>query len=152
EARGRNVVKEHDWNHRMTQLINQVVSETPNDARAISWLSAAVGFSRATYYRQRRPQLQPPADRAELERRQAIQRIALEMPTYGHRPMAAELQRQNLPTGRDRVLRYMREGNLLCRRRRTFVATTDSKHSLHVFPNLTRDLTVTQVDQLWVAD
>jgi transposase InsO family protein len=136
----------------MTQLINQVVSEGPNDARAISWLSAAVGVSRATYYRQRIQQVQPTADHAETERRQAIQRIALEMPTYGHRPMTAELQRQNLPTGRDRVLRYMREANLLCRRRRAFVATTDSKHSLRVFPNLAWDLTVTEVDQLWVAD
>ncbi len=136
----------------MTQLINQAVSETANDARAIGWLSAAVGVSRTTYYRQRIQQVQPAADRAETERRQAIQRIALEMPTYGHRPMAAELQRQNLPTGRDRVLRYMREANLLCRRRRAFVATTDSKHSLKVFPNLTRDLSLTAIDQLWVAD
>lgn len=136
----------------MTQLINQVVSEAPNDARAITGLSAAVGVSRATYYRQRDQPVQPLADRAETERRQAIQRIALEMPTYGHRPMTAELQRRDLPTGRDRVMRYMREANLLCRRRRAFVATTDSNHSLKVFPNLARDLTLTEVDQLWVAD
>jgi putative transposase len=136
----------------MTQLITQVVSETPNDARAIKGLSAAVGVSRATYYRQRDQKAPRLADRAETERRRAIQRIALEMPTYGHRPMTAELQRRDLPTGRDRVLRYMREQNLLCRRRRAFVATTDSRHSLKVFPNLARDLTLTEVDQLWVAD
>jgi transposase InsO family protein len=135
----------------MIRLINQVVSEGANGARAITWLSAAVGLSRATYYRQRRtPELTP--NRAETERRQAIQRIALEMPTYGYRPMTAELQRQGLPTGRDRVLRYMREANLLCRRRRAFVATTDSRHALKVFPNLARDLPVTDIDQLWVAD
>jgi len=137
----------------MTQLINQVVSEAPNNARAIGPLSMAVGLSRATFYRQRRtPVSQRGPDRAETERRQAIQRIALEMPSYGYRPMTAELQRRGLPTGRDRVLRYMREANLLCRRRRAFVATTDSKHSLKVFPNLARDLTLTEVDQLWVAD
>jgi putative transposase len=136
----------------MTQLINQVISDRPNNVRAISGLSAAVGISRATYYRQSDQKTAPLADHAEIERRQAIQRIALEMPTYGHRPMTAELQRRDLPTGRDRVLRYMREANLLCRRRRAFVATTDSNHSLKVFPNLARDLTVTEVDQLWVAD
>jgi putative transposase len=135
----------------MTQLINQVISEQPHHTRALSGLSAAVGISRATYYRQS-DQTAPLADHAEIERHQAIQRIALEMPTYGHRPMAAELQRRDLPTGRDRVLRYMREANLLCRRRRAFVATTDSNHSLKVFPNLARDLTLTGVDQLWVAD
>jgi len=136
----------------MTQLINQVVSERPNDARAITGLSAAVGLSRATYYRQRDQKTPPLADGTETERRQAIQRIALEMPTYGHRPMTAELQRRGLPTGRDRVLRYMREANLLCRRRRAFVATTDSHHAFKVFPNLARNLVVTEIDQLWVAD
>jgi putative transposase len=135
----------------MTQLITQVVNEMP-EARAIKGLSAAVGVSRATYYRQRDQKAPRLAGRAETERRRAIQRIALEMPTYGHRPMTAELQRRDLPTGRDRVLRYMREENLLCRRRRAFVATTDSRHSLKVFPNLARDLTLTEVDQLWVAD
>jgi hypothetical protein len=47
----------------------------------------------------------------EQRRRQRIEEIALTMPTYGHRPMTAELQHRRLPTGRDRVLRYMREAN-----------------------------------------
>src|ERR1051325_1641313 len=135
----------------MTQLINQV-SQTSPDARAINRLSTAMGISRATYYRQRHDESGRCTDQTETERRPMIQRIALEMPTYGHRPMTAELERRNLPTGRDRVLRYMREENLLCRRRRAFITTTDSNHSLKVFPNLARDLTVTEVDQLWVAD
>jgi transposase InsO family protein len=46
----------------------------------------------------------------------------------------------------------MREAELLCRCRRAFVTTTDSRHDLKVFPNLTRDLKVTAIDQLWVAD
>jgi transposase InsO family protein len=89
---------------------------------------------------------------AEQRRRETIQAIALEMPNYGHRSITAELQRRKLSTGRDRVLRYMREADLLCRRRRAFVTTTDSKHDFKVFPNLTRDLKVTAVNQLWVAD
>lgn len=135
----------------MTALVTEVASEARSGARAIKGLSAAVGVSPASFYRYRQvvPPLQAAGERAV---RQAIQQIALEMPSYGHRPMTAELQRRHLPTGRDRVLRYMREANLLCRRRRAFVTTTDSKHSLKVFPNLTRDLQLTAVDQLWVAD
>jgi transposase InsO family protein len=136
----------------MTQLITQVVSETPNDARALGGLSAAVGVSRATFYRHRRRMQPAEPSQAERQARQAIQEVALEMPSYGHRPMTAELQRRGLSVGRDRVLRYMREANLLCRRRRAFVATTDSRHGLKVFPNLARDLVVTNIDQLWVAD
>jgi transposase InsO family protein len=132
----------------VTQSIEKVVRETPSNARAIRQLSAAVGVSRATFYRQRQPAIRP---LAEQQRRQAIHCIALEM-RYGHRPMTAALQRIALATGRDRVLRYMREENLLCRPRRAFVATTDSQHTQPVFPNLTRELVLTAPNQLWVAD
>jgi putative transposase len=137
----------------MTPLITQVSSEVDTGARAIKELSAAVLVSRSSYYRLRRQKTKVPKLPApEQRRRERIQEIALEMPNYGHRCMTAELQRRKLRTGRDRVLRYMREADLLCRRRRAFVATTDSKHDLKVFPNLTRDLKVTAIDQLWVAD
>ena len=135
----------------MTQLITQVASEAPTGARAIKELSAAVGVSPATYYR-RQTAVPVTAKCGEPEVRQAIQQIALEMPSYGHRPMTAELQRRGWSAGRERVLRYMREDNLLCRRRRPFVSTTDSKHALKVFPNLARELVVSGPDQLWVAD
>ena len=137
----------------MIPLIKQVTSERDNGARAIKELSAAVSVSRSSYYRHRRKKLRPRSVPATEQRRRAtIETIALEMPNYGHRPMTAELQRRRLPTGRDRVLRYMREAQLLCRRRRAFMATTDSNHGLPVFPNLTKDLTVTAINQLWVAD
>ena len=137
----------------MIPLITQVTSETDNGARAITELSAAVSVSRSSYYRHRRRQSRTRSMPAtERRRRAAIEAIALDMPNYGHRPMTAELQRRRLQTGRDRVLRYMREANLLCRRRRAFRSTTDSNHDLPVFPNLTRDLTVTTINQLWVAD
>jgi transposase InsO family protein len=137
----------------MIPLIEQVTSERDNAARAIKELSAAVSVSRSSYYRHRGQKQKPRSLPAtEARRRAAIEAIALEMPNYGHRPMTAELQRRRLYTGRDRVLRYMREAGLLCRRRRAFKTTTDSNHDLPVFPNLTRDLTVTTINQLWVAD
>jgi putative transposase len=46
----------------------------------------------------------------------------------------------------------MCQDNLLCLRKRKFVVTTDSDHSLPVYPNLTRALTLTGLDQLWIAD
>lgn len=137
----------------MTQLISQVASESPYGAGAIKVLSAAVGVARASFYRHRR-YVVPTADSnlAETELRRTIEGIALEMPNYGYRSITAELQRRGLLVNRKHVLRLMRQDNLLCRRKRSFVATTDSNHSLKVFPNLARELTVTAVDQLWVAD
>jgi putative transposase len=135
----------------MTQLITQVMSERPTGARAITALSAAVGISRATYYRHRAAPSRRP-NQSEADLRQMIADIALAMPTYGYRPMTAELQRRGLRINRKRVLRLMRQDQLLCRPRRRFMATTDSRHSLPIFPNLAGELKVTAVDQLWVAD
>jgi putative transposase len=137
----------------MIKLITQVASESPHGARAIKVLSAAVGVSRASFYRHRqRPAAALIPKQSETKLRQTIERIALEMPTYGYRPMTAELHRRGLLVNRKHVLRLMRQDSLLCRRKRSFVATTDSAHSLKVFPNLARDLVVTAIDQLWVAD
>jgi transposase InsO family protein len=137
----------------MTKLISQVASESPHGARAIKVLSAAVGVSRASFYRHRhRTAPAPGLNQAEIELRRTIERIALEMPTYGYRPMTAELHRRGLLVNRKHVLRLMRQDHLLCRRKRSFVSTTDSAHSLKVFPNLARGLMPTAVDQLWVAD
>jgi transposase InsO family protein len=137
----------------MSKLITQVASESSHGARAIKVLSAAVGVSRASFYRHRhRAAPAPGPNQAETELRRTIERIALEMPTYGYRPMTAELRRRGLLVNRKHVLRLMRQHNLLCRRKRSFIITTDSAHSLKVFPNLTRQLAVTAVDQLWVAD
>lgn len=54
--------------------------------------------------------------------------------------------------GRERVQRWMREGNRLCLRRRKLVVTTDSDHNRRVDPNVACDLVLGDIHQLWVAD
>jgi len=46
----------------------------------------------------------------------------------------------------------MRQDNLLCVRRRSFVVTTDSRHHLPIYPNLACQIIPTAINQLWVAD
>jgi putative transposase len=87
-----------------------------------------------------------------MEIRDEMQKIALEWPTYGYRRMTIELQRRGFDVQYKRVLRMMREDNLLCVRRRKFAVTTDSRHDLPVYPNLARSMEVTGINQLWVAD
>jgi putative transposase len=85
--------------------------------------------------------------------RDAIQRIALENRHYGYRRIARQLRREGLAVNHKRVLRLMRQDNLLCLRKRPFVPmTTDSKHGWRIVPNLARGLELTGLDQLWVAD
>jgi len=72
---------------------------------------------------------------------------------YGYRRIAAQLRRQGFVVNHKRVLRLMRQDNLLVLRRRPFVpVTTDSRHHWSVVPNLARGLVPTALDQLWVAD
>jgi putative transposase len=87
-----------------------------------------------------------------LELRDAIQRIALEFPSYGWPRMTRELQRRGWVVNHKRVYRVMREDNLLCLRKRKFVVTTDATHDLPAYPNLAREMIVTGLNQLWVAD
>jgi putative transposase len=49
-------------------------------------------------------------------------------------------------------LRLMRQDNLLCLRHKAFLVTTDSRHTLPVYPNLARGFMPSGVNQLWVAD
>lgn len=112
-------------------------------------LCQMTGLSRAGFYRWRAPRHETPV---EMELRDQMQKVALESPAYGYRRVAAELQRQGFAVNHKRVLRMMREDNLLCVRQRAFVVTTDSRHNLPVYPNLAREMTPTAINQLWVAD
>jgi putative transposase len=115
----------------------------------VNRLCEVAGVSRAGYYRflQRRE-----AQEGDMDLRSAIQAIALEWPAYGYRRVQVELRDRGWAVNRKRVLRLMRADNLLCLRRRKFVLTTDSKHGLPIYPNLAKDMVLTGIDKLWVAD
>jgi transposase InsO family protein len=108
------------------------------------------GVSRASYYRfDENAETGPDPD---MDLRDAIQRIALDWPVYGRRRMTQELRRRGWTVNHKRVHRIMSEDNLLCLRKRKFVATTDSNHGRKVYPNLAREMVLTGMDQLWRAD
>lgn len=116
---------------------------------SIADMCALAELSRAGYYRFLTT---PAAGDKDIDLRDAIQRIALEFPTYGRPRMTEELHRRGWQVGPNRVYRIMREDNLLCLRRRKFVVTTNSNHDRPIYPNLARDMVLTGIDQLWVAD
>ncbi len=105
--------------------------------------------SRAGFYRWRGD---GPREDADMELRDQIQRIAVEWPCYGSRRITRELRQRGQHVNRKKVQRLMREDNLLCLRKRRFIVTTESDHGFTVYPNLARDLVLTGIDQLWVAD
>jgi transposase InsO family protein len=115
----------------------------------VSALCAMTGLNRASYYRWLTPRPESPV---EMELRDEMQKIALRFPAYGYRRITAEMQRSGFEVNHKRILRLMREDNLLCIRHKAFLVTTDSRHNLPVYPNLARQITPSGINQLWVAD
>ena len=90
--------------------------------------------SRAGFYRYL--QEKTPVEE-DMELRAAIQQIVLEhRRRYGYRRVSAELRRRGMLANHKRVVRIMREDNLLAVQPRQFVVTTDSNHELEVYLNL----------------
>ena len=83
---------------------------------------------------------------------EAMHAIKDEFEAYGWRRMQAALGQQGWVVNHKKLKRLMREHGLNARRRRRYVATTNSDHDQPIFPNRTRDMTVEGPDQLWVAD
>jgi transposase InsO family protein len=113
-------------------------------------MCALAGVSRSAYYR-RWGQSAPLREETAL--RDVIQRLALANRHYGYRRIGALLRRDGWCVNHKRLVRIMREDNLLCLRKPLFKPpTTDSRHSWRVWPNLARHLSPMAINQLWVAD
>jgi transposase InsO family protein len=108
------------------------------------------GVSRAGFYRYWEESAPRQADTAL---RDAIQQVIVERRFYGYRRVQRELRQRGQCVNAKRVLRLMREDNLLCLRTRRFApVTTDSQHGWRVWPNLARGLVTRNLNELWVAD
>ena len=105
-----------------------------------------MGILRSTYY------YKPKGKPSDMDLAEVIEEIALNFPSYGYRRITAELHRDDIKVNHKRVLRLMRDNNLLCRAVKAFRATTDSSHGLKKYPNLIDDLVPYRIDQLWHAD
>lgn len=109
-----------------------------------------MGLPRSSYYY--RSESRHCRLRVDADLRDRIEMIVLEYPYYGYRRVTKELRRRGISVNHKRVQRLMRQEGLLCRRRKRFLATTDSRHSYRLYPNLARDLEVDGPNQLWLAD
>jgi len=107
-----------------------------------------MNIARSTFY-YRRKTASPEKDAGIIDR---IEAICLEFPGYGYRRVAKQLQHEELVINHKKVLRLMRESDLLCRARRKKAKTTNSKHPFPRYPNLLKDIVVSGMNQVWLAD
>ena len=107
-----------------------------------------MNIAKSSFYYQ--PAAEPAARDADLKDR--IEAICLDFPRYGYRRVTAQLKRDKLLVNHKRVLRLMRESDLLCRVKRRWMKTTDSMHGFPRYPNLLRDMAVRHLNQVWLSD
>jgi len=81
-----------------------------------------------------------------------IEAICLEFPRYGYRRVTHQLKHEGWAINHKRILRLMRESDLLCQVRQKRVKTTDSRHRFPRYPNLIKGMVIDQLNQVWLAD
>ncbi|MGK7371232.1 MAG: IS3 family transposase [Candidatus Halalkalibacterium sp. M3_1C_030] len=116
-------------------------------------MSEVFGVSRSGYYSW---MSREPSDRAKENQRLLglIKKIWLKSgKTYGSPRIHQQLLRQGEQLSRRRVARLMRKEGIQSQIRPKWVATTDSKHTLPVAPNLLdQEFAAGRLGQVWVSD
>ncbi|HEY1871525.1 MAG TPA: IS3 family transposase, partial [Chitinophagaceae bacterium] len=69
-----------------------------------------------------------------------------------HQMLKEDLLLHNITIGRDRFYELLREHNLLIKRKKRYMVTTDSNHFFYKWPDLRIELKVSAIEQLWVSD
>ena len=119
----------------------------------ITTLCRVIAVSKAGYYDWRERELTPSCDRLALE---TAARAGHERgrQTYGPKRLRRELAEAGFKLSLAAVKRLRKRLGLRCKHIRKYKATTDSRHSLPVAPNLLdrRFTSGTAPNQIWVAD
>jgi len=91
--------------------------------------------------------------------RSEVEKLIIDFPKYGYRMMTKQLKKSGFQirgklVNHKRVLRIMRENNLLCEIKKSFINTTNSNHDFFKYPNLLKkeDIKITHLNQVWVSD
>jgi len=110
-----------------------------------------MNLARSTFYRRRKTR-NPDRMKSEADLIDRIETICLEFPRYGYRRVTEQLKRDRWLVNHKRVLRLMRESDLLCRVKRHWTKTTDSQHGFPRYPNLIKGTNISRLNQVWLSD
>lgn len=69
-----------------------------------------------------------------------------------YKMLKEDMSKHKIKIGRDRFYLLLKRHNLLIKRRKRYVITTDSNHPYYKWANLLEDLEINDKEQLWVSD
>lgn len=107
------------------------------------------GISRQAYYKQK-VSLKAKQEQAEHIIAK-VQVIRQSMPRIGTRKLYHLLEGQ-LSVGRDKLLSILKANHMLIKPIRSYTKTTMSKHWLHKYPNLLKQIQIQRPEQVYVSD
>jgi putative transposase len=121
---------------------------------SISQMCDATGMKRDAYYKyNRRSQLAQVTTQQVLSMAREYRK---ELPRGGGKKMHIDFKddfmAKGIKVGRDKLFDILRDHELLVRRKRSFVKTTNSYHRFHKYNNLIKDMDITRPNQVWVSD
>ena len=108
-------------------------------------------LARSSFYYKPRGK-SPDQMKVEADLRDRIEVICLAFPRYGYRRVTYQLKREGKQVNHKKVLKIMRESDLLCRVKRKWVKTTDSRHRFPRYRNLVKGKVISRLNQVWLAD
>lgn len=135
-------------------MIEAMKKHSKEHKQSISELCEGFGMKRDAWYKFQRRNKRSVAIKATVlsmvnERRK-------DQPREGckkmHKAFIEELQMRGIKLGRDGLFDLLRENNMLVKRKRSYVKTTNSYHKFHKYNNLIKNLNITRPNQVWVSD
>lgn len=121
---------------------------------SISLICQSLGYSRQAYYKKAK-MIQEERFKIEIVLK-LIKETRQKMPRIGGKKLynllKDEFTKCNYKLGRDAFFEVLKEHNLLVKRRKSYVKTTNSFHRYHVYKNLIVELEIVRPNQVFVSD
>ncbi len=129
-------------------MVYENISDVTKESNiSLSQACQALSIPKSSYYKYKN-HMNNTKDLVEEE----IIKVAEEYPYYGYRRITKTLEKNGNNVNHKKVYRIMKTKNILCKKKKKKIFTTNSNHGLIIYPNLTKDIYLTKLNELWVAD
>jgi transposase InsO family protein len=121
---------------------------------SVTSASRQLGYSKQAYYKSKTSRQKKTCYYAMAK--QKVLAIRRQLPRLGTRKLyymlCEDFKREHIAVGRDKLFSILRSAKLLIVKKKRYNKTTDSKHWMHKYPNLVKNVEQEKPEQIWVAD
>ena len=121
-----------------------------DENHSVSSCCAYFNKSRQGYYNRKQSEFRKEEKQREIL--MPVQKVRHTIPYCGGRKLHYMLNNQGITVGRDALFTILRQEGLLIKRKRKYVRTTDSRHSLLTYENLIKDMEINHAEDVFVSD